>query len=451
MTGHISDLAVDSSPNAGKYLVELDTADTSMAPAGTDKRATIAAVGKVVTGWNDLVRDFGADPTGGTAITTPLSNACSAAVSAQPASYGLTVPPGKYLVAAHQDLPWNMTLKGAGNEGGDVTGQFTGTLFTVSSSFSTTGGSYVFGLKDNPAPPSVPPPTGVNSAILMNFAIDGASFTASAVDGIHIVGPTTGTLRDILIAQMSGWAVSTASDTSGPAEITPFAQSWRGVTADSCGVVGGGGFQLIGCEDSVFAECYSIGNGSGPGFYIDACDNSKWIGCNAEWNATNGFYVTGDWQYFAGPCQMIGCSTDANSNYGLYIDATWTTGGGAGTGPGILLVNGLANRRDGQGTAAGSGVYAGIGFSSGTTMPVIINGFAQMTQIGDGGSGTMSPNFGIYFAGTSYSQPILIANGLAWGYTSAYRTTTTSNAFPTGVTSSNVLKAHGNAYSPSYS
>lgn len=441
----ISGFALDSSPKPANYLLEVDPADHTMASTGTDKRATISSVGKVVTsGWQDLVRDFGADPTGGTSIATPFASACSAAVSAQPATVGLTVPPGVFRVTQHQDLPWNLVMRCAGSQGGDVTNQFTGTVFKVDSSFS---GSYVLGFLNNADH------TSANGAQVTDLMINGQSQTASAVAGMMISGPTNVLLRNVGISQMSGWAVGTGVDSSA-SEQFPYGQTWYNVTADSCGVVSGGGFQLNGCEDSVFVNVYSIGNGSGPGFYISGCDNTKFVGCNAEWNATHGFYVTGDWQWFTGQCQFVGCSTDANTNYGYYQDATWTTGGGAGTGPCTMVLSGCAFRRDGQGTAPGSGVYAGIGIGA-TTLPIICTGFGIMPSIGDGGGGTMSPNYGIYFTQSTYSQPMLFANGLAWGYTTGIfhgngGGGSAASGFPTGVTNNGILLAHGNNYAPTY-
>jgi len=439
----VSGFTTDTTPTPGKYLLELDTADHTMASTGTDKKVTISSVGKVVTGWQDLVRDFSADPTGSSSASSALASACSAAVSAQPATVGLTVPPGTFLVSAPQQLPWNLVMRGAGGIGGDVTNQFTGTLFSVSSSFS---GSYVFGFSDNSDH------TVANGAIVSDIAVDGKNQTSSAVSALLFTGPAQSNLRHITLSQMSGWGVATAADSSA-AEQFPNGQTWNDILVDSCGVVSGGGFQLNGCEDSVFINLYSIGNGNGPGFYISGCDNTKFIGCNAEWNATHGYYITGDWQWFTGGCQFSACSTDANTNYGFYIDATWTTGGGAGTGPATILVNGLHCRRDGQGTAPGSGTYAGIGVGA-TTLPLIVNGFGVSPDIGDGGTGTMSPNYGLYFTQAVYTTPVLFANGLAWGYTTGiYHGAgggSAGSGFPTGVTNNGIMLAHGNAYSPTY-
>lgn len=443
MTGKITSYGADAAPKGDNILIEVDPDDTSMASSGTDKKVTLSALGRAVTGWADLVRDFGADPTGSTSIATALSNACTAATAAQPAPYGLTVPPGLYKVTASQDLPYNLVLKGAGAAGGDVTGQYIGSVFQVASSFS---GSYVFGFKDTP---HVSGTTGTNGAIVSGLFIDGGAYAGgSAVDGFYIYGPTMCTFEHIRIARMTGWGVNASGVDSSMGEQFPFGQSWADVEVNSCGTVSGGGFKLVGCEDSVFDRLYSIGNNNGPGFWVQACDNTKFTACNSEWNSNYGYYVTGDWQYFTGACQFSNCSTDANGTYGLYVDATWTTGAGAGTGPALIEVSNCFFRRDGQGSPSAS---AGIAIGA-TTLPVLINGFGTMPGIGDGGSGSMAPAWGVYFTQSSYAQPVGLFNGLAWGNTATYRTVSTNNTLPTLTTgaTANILKAHGPNYSPTY-
>ncbi len=399
-----------------------------------------------VTGWKNLISDYGADPTGVTSASTAIANACTAATAAQPAPFGLIVPPGVYSVTASQDLPYNLVMRGAGCAGGDVTGQYIGSVFRASMSFA---GSYVFGFKDTP---HVSGMTGTNGAIVSGILIDGqatgASHQTQAIDGIYIYGPTMCTFTDLKIARMTGWAINASGVDSAMAQQFPFGQVWTNVSNDSCGVVSGGGFNLSGCEDSVFTGCYSIGNNNGPGFQINGCDNTKFIGCNAEWNSTFGFHITGDWQWFTGGCTFTGCSTDANGQYGFYQDATWSTGGGAGTGPGIIHVTGCHFRRDGQNNSAQS---AGLALGA-TTLPIIAAGISTMPSIGDGGTGTLAPAFGMYFSQSSYAQPVCISNVLAWGNTNCYKTGTSANTLPTVASGfiTNIAKAHGPNYSPTY-
>lgn len=396
--------------------------------------------------WHDLVEDYGADNTGVTSIATPLATACSAAVAADPAPFGLTVPPGIFKVTAHQDLPRNLVMQCAGGIGGSVSLLENGTVFKVASTFSTTGGSYVFGFKNNSNHSTA------NGALLSNCVIDGTSYTAAAVHGIQVTGPAMTKLQNIYIVQMSGWGVMTGLDLSA-SEIGPYGQVWDFVTADSCLQ---GGFQLTFCEDSYFRNLYPIGNNSGDGFQIAGCDNSKFISCNGEWNAQNGFHITNttiggtsyDWTYATGCCQFIGCSTDANTMNGVLIDGTWQTGQGSGTGPCTQQFTGLSNRRDGKGNAGASGTYAGFSVGA-TNLPITTSPVDQITGIGDGGAGSIGPRYGFYFSQASYSQPVIVGPGKAWGYSGAVQKSSGAG-WPTGVTTSGIVLCHGDSDAPVY-
>lgn len=396
--------------------------------------------------WNDLVETFGADNTGVTSIATPLASAVAAAVAVDPAPYGLTVPPGIFKITQHQDLPRNLVMQCAGGIGGSVALVENGTIFKVASTFSTSGGSYVFGFKNNSDHSTA------NGALLSNCVIDGTSYTAAQVHGIQVTGPAMTKLQNIQIVQMSGWGVMTGLDTSA-AEIGPYGQVYDFVTVDSCLQ---GGFQLTFCEDSYFRNCYAIGNNNGDGFQIAGCDNSKFIGCNSEWNAGNGWHITNttisgtayDWTYATGGCQFIGCNTDANAMNGVLIDGTWQTGQGAGTGPCTMVFSGCFNRRDGKGNAGATGTYAGFSVGA-TNLPIIVGASGQCTGIGDGGGGSIGPRYGYYFTQSSYSQPIIISGSTAWGYSAAVLKPITAG-WPTGVTTSAVVLCHGDSDAPVY-
>lgn len=447
----LSRLAVATSASPTDRIPLLKVGDTSTPPAGpggSDQTISVANLaasmgaggGGGLNGWKDLVGDYGADPTGTASSSTALANACSAATAAQPAPFGLTVPPGLFELTAYQDLPYNLIMRGAGAAGGDVTGQYVGSVFRVASSFS---GSYVFGMKDTP---HVSGFTGTNGAIVSDIYLDGGNYTGgSQVDGFYLYGPTMCNFSNIKIARMSGWAINADGVDSGMNEQFPFGQTWINVQADSCGTVAGGGFNLNGCEDSVFLGCYSIGASNGPGFQINGCDNSKFVSCNAEWNSNYGFYFTGDWQWFTGGSQLIGCSTDANGLAGLAIDATWTTGGPAGTGPGIIHATGCHFRRDGQSnTGNTAGIYLGA-----TTLPIVISGFSTMPSIGDTGGSTYCPKYGLYSTQSSYSQPVIVGPGIVWGNTGAVNHAGTSG-WASGITTTGIVPAHGPNSSPTY-
>ena len=449
-----------SSPPTSMIMLGTDITDTTEAPSGTTKTTTIAQLvaaaggggGSGVAGWKNFISDYGASPTGATSCSTALANACTAATAAQPESFGLIVPPGTYLLTASQVIPYNMVIRGAGAQGGDVSGQYTGSIFNLSSSFS---GTYVFGFSDTP---HVSGATGVNGAVVSGIYLNGSGYTAAAVSGFLITGPVMCTFTDITIAAMTGWAVSTASD-STQTETTPFGQTWTNVTADSCGKTSGGNFQLIGCEDSVFTACYSIGASNGPAFFIEACDNTKFTACNAEWCVGTqgyGYYVTGDWTYYVGGCLFTGCSTDANGQSGFYIDATWTTGQGGGTGPGLIQVTGCHFRRDGSGTYPSSTVANSAGITiAATTLPVIFSGCSTYPGTPDGETTPFNPEYGIYLAESSYTAPVIFSGGLAWGFTDALYLANESshNVLPANTATlsfTGILLAHGGSNTPIY-
>lgn len=452
----ISQYPTISTPPLSMEMLGTDPTDTTQAPSGTTKTTTLANIASVigggggggVSGWKNLISDYHADPTGAASSSTAIAAACTAATAAQPLPFGLIVPPGVYEVTASQDLPYNLVLWGAGNNGGDVTGQYIGSVFRLGTSFT---GTYAFGFKDTPHDSGF---TGTNGAIVSGIYVDGGIYAGgSAIDGIFISGPTMCVLTDIKIARMTGWAINASGEDPSMNEQFAFGQTWTNVAADSCGTVSGGGFNLVGCEDSVFIGLYSIGANNGPGFQINGCDNTKFIGCNSEWNLSTtsgyGFYVTGDWQFFTGGCTFSGCSTDANGTFGYYQDATWSTGGGAGTGPGIIHVTGCHFRRDGCTNLPA--ISAGFALGA-TTLPIIATGISTMPSIGDSGGTSYAPAFGMYFSQSSYAQPVGISSVLSWGNTAAYRTGSTNGTLPTVTNGyiANVMKAHGPNSAPVY-
>lgn len=481
----ITDLTHDGSPATDNWLIEVNVADTTTPPAGPDgsnqkitisqvlslvPEATTTSYGTIkgngstteylngdlqwatpagggggtagVTGWKNFIADYGADPTGGSSSSTALANACTAAVNAQPASFGLMIPPGEYLVTEPQQLPYNMVFQGSGVNN-NITGHLIGSWFNVSSAFS---GTYVLGLSDTSGHASI------NGAVCSNFGINGSNYSSAAVNGLLLTGPVMCILENIVISDMSGWGISTAQDDSA-SEIGPYGQTWNNIIVADCGVVSGGGINLVYCEDSVFTELYSIGNGSGPGILIEGCDNAKFTACNAEWNATYGYYITGDWSYFVGGCELTGCTSDANMKSGYYQDATWTTGLGGGTGPGLLEVTGCHFRRDGSNYNATVTTVdsAGITLAS-TTLPVMFTGFSTYPDTPDGQTSPYNPEYGIYLPETSYTAPIIFSGGIAWGVTNAIKTAS-GTAMPANSTifqSSAIITVNGQSNTPSY-
>jgi hypothetical protein len=437
----ISQYPTISSPPTSMIMLGTDPTDHTEAASGTTKTTTIAQLvaaagggggGGGVAGYKNLISDYGADPTGGVSVATPLANACAAAVTAYPAPFGLIVPPGNYLVTAPQILPKNLIFAGSGATGGTPTGDiFNGSTFVVSSSFS---GAYVFGIGD------VPSSTGVNGPILRDFAIAGHAYTATAVDGISITGPAFTVMRHINIIQMSGGGINTHVDSTA-SPIGADGMDWDDLTIDSCGGVG---IRLVFAEDGQFRNIYVIGCAS-DGWQIAACDNTHFTDCRAEWNSGYGLHITNitdggvsySWTYADGYCRFDGFSTDANYQSGIRVDATWTTGQGAGTGPGIIMFTNPSCRRDGRQNsgAVGSWAHIDVDYSaaaSGTVgLPVYINGLTCTTGIGDGGTGNIAPRYGVRAASLGVAPFKIAGVGLVNGFTAPTITsgTVTNYAF----------------------
>lgn len=448
MNYEVTQLAQKAAPTPADELMIIDVEDTTTAPAsgsGSNKRSTIAAVGKLVTGWADLVRDFGADPTGTTSASTALANACTAATSASPAPYGLTVPPGNFLVTAGQVLPGNLVMKGAGAIGGTVTHVFNGTTFTLGSGFNPAAG-YLFGIN------AVADEAAVNGPVLSGFGINGAGYTAEAVDGICITGPAFTILREIDVVQASGWGINShVISTASP--IGADGMDWTDLTIDSCV---SGGIRLVYGEDSQIQNVYVIGCG-GDGWALAGCDNTHFTNCRAEWNGGYGFHLTNitdggesySWTYATGYVMFTGCSTDANTQSGFRCDATWQTGQGSGTGPCVVQVNGPCFRRDGNGNNGGVGSWAGIdvnysGAASGYLgLPVYVQGPVVTTGPGDGDT-TMSPRYGVIATSTGAAPFRLAGAGLVMGVTAG---ATTSGTVTNYSIASTIDQYTGNNYS----
>lgn len=366
----------------------------------------LTQVTELLPSWYNVLF-YGADPTGVSDSTTAIGNAITAA---QATSGTVYIPSGTYAISSGWVVPSNIVIIGDGNVGSTVSNHYSGTVLSLKSSFS---GSYVFSCTDTAGHGTA------NGALIRDLVILGANYTGgNAIDGIRFTGPAMGTLRNINIVQMSGWAINTVLDLSAN-EIGAFGQDWNTLSLDSCGSVSGGGANLIFTEDSTFQNIYSIGH-NGPGFQITATDNAKFVNCRAE-ECTTGFHITNTggvtWTFATGWTQFIGCSTDRNFNDGVLIDATWTPSSGIGTGPCGLIFTNLVTRRDGAANNGASGSYAGVQIN-GTNLPMIFTGFGQMTGVGDGGTGNVSPRYGFNVSSIG-TTPLQLTGGMAWGYSTA--------------------------------
>lgn len=412
----------------GDLLAVVDVSDTTTPPAGaagSDKKATVAALGRGVTQDVNLVRDYGAKLDGSASIATAMSNLCTDAAANPSTTWSCTIPAGVYKVTAPfnsgSPLPNNLQLRGAGAIGGDVSNQYNGTVLAVDSSFS--GGSYVLACQNNSDHSTA------NGPLLSGLMFSGKDFTGSAVDAIDLTGPVMCKFRDLVIAVMSGNGINTHPDLSA-AEIGCFGQDWDSIFIDSCAGIGA---RLIYTEDSTFRNVYIIGCAQ-DNWQICGADNTHMDHCRAEWSGgAYGLHLTNisdggtafDWTYATGQLLIDNFSTDANNQSGIRIDGSWTTGQGAGTGPCTIMFTSLANRRDGKQNAGAVGSWAGFDIDYSAVpggslgLPVYINGIAQMTGIGDGGTGAMSPRYGVRVNATGPAPVKFGSVGQVWGYDTA--------------------------------
>jgi|SRR5277367_2041617 len=417
-----------TNPQPDDLAIVVDVNDTSMAPTGTDKKTTLAqaAAGGLVI-MSPL--EYGVDITGATNCYSAMTAMFAAAGALAPATVLILAPAGIYNTSGGWVVPSNVIFRGAGAMGSSVTGIFNGTVIQPTSGFS---GSYLFSLSQSDNNPT-------NGAPLSNIMINGSNYTTEPVDAIRITGPAMCQLNHVAISFMSGWGVNTILDLSA-GEIGAFGQIWTDVRVDSCGTSSGGGVNLNYAEDSTFLNCYIIGN-TGPGWQLCGCDNTKFIGCRAEYNSTYGFWVTNasgvDWTYATGWVQFIGCSTDRNNFSGFRIDGTWQTGGGNVTGPCGVLISNLVNRRDGASNTGTAGTYAGLdvdysgAVSPSVGLPVIVSGIGQMTGNNDGGGGNVSPRYGLRVNALG-NAPLRVNNGMLWGYGTAVTVSGTATSYALG-------------------
>lgn len=141
-----------TTPTPAGKLALVDPSDTTTAPAGSagsDKWATVAQLGQVITRTFDVVRDYGADPSGLTDSTTPFQNAVTAAISAGGGI--VVVPAGNYKITS--TVTANITgvalyIQGHGRWATYVNYYGSGDCFRIydTTSTRTVNGGGIFGL-----------------------------------------------------------------------------------------------------------------------------------------------------------------------------------------------------------------------------------------------------------------------------------------------------------------
>lgn len=445
----ISALSALTTPAPGDLLAMVDVSDTTTPPAGSagsDKKVTLKDFGRAVNGYADLCSYYGAKNDGSASIATALASACSDAVAADPAPFGVSVPPGVFKVTAPQLLPRNLILQGPGAIGGDVSNMANGAVFAIDSAFS--GGSSFLSATNNSDHSTA------NGPLISGIFISGKDQTATPVTALDLTGPVMTKMKGVVIAQMSGGGINTHPDLSA-AEIGCYGQNWEDVFIDSCAGIGA---RLIYTEDSLFTQVYIIGCGL-DNWQVCGADNTQFNQCRGEWSSSGyGMHVTNiteagtefDWTYATGMCCFNNFTTDANNQSGIRVDASWQTGQGAGTGPGVLHFVLPVNRRDGKANAGAVGSWAGIdvdysGVPGGSAgLPVYVNGIGQQTGIGDGGAGAMSPRYGVRVNATGPAPVKFGGVGQVWGFDTAVSAAGTHTNY---VMASTIDQVTGNNYS----
>jgi hypothetical protein len=232
------------------------------------------------------------------------------------------------------------------------------------------------------------------NATLRNLNINGVNLTSETVIGIRGTGFVHGAqMYNVSVSDMTSHSISLVN---GGADGNPY--SWYLHNVQTIGrdnvATTWHGFNLIG-TDHTLVNCRSLGV-RGSGFVLNGCANTRLIGCQSEWSAVNGYYLTGSWgtAQGSGGCILDGCSTDRNSQYGVLIDST-------GNPP--IVIAGLMARRDGRNgfPGTGGGSYAALRVSSATT-PVVITGTSCYPGVNDDGTGVNSPERGLSVANSTY-------------------------------------------------
>jgi hypothetical protein len=236
---------------------------------------------------------------------------------------------------------------------------------------------------------------------ILNVMVDGSDLVAT-VDGLLCKGNVQNVgLRDLTIRKCTGNGIFTGSNAG------KFPYSWRmhRVMLDNNA---GHGMAVQVMTDLTMIDCQAIGN-SANGFQIDNAANSQALGCRAEWNGNNGWYITGDWATGTGSGGMLfsGCSTDRNGFNGFLVDST-------GNAP--LQFENILTRRDGRNNGDGGGGYAGFQCDAAET-PLVVGMLTCYPGVDDDGTKTNSPQYGARFTDCTFvsvASGFLHANTAGW-------------------------------------
>lgn len=391
----LSGSVVNASVAGGAAIEETKLALASDAAAGVASRRTLGTGAQQAAAGNHThaatggtpgifsVTSYGAVGNGTADDTAAINSAIAAALAV--GSGIVWFPAGTYGTTSVIDIPENVTL--AGVHGDTIPydtsppspcvirplASHTGTAILRMRGRSETGRGY-----DHVG------------ARVRNLTLDGTN-TPAGTKGVQVAA----LVRE---ARFEYVTVNAVKDTSfwfgaGTVATSTMPQSLRliGCLAKASG---NNGYTFTNVPDTTIIDCNSLG-ATNTGFYIAGFMNGQITNIRAEWSGQHGLLLTsGYWGagQGSGGCIIASVTTDRNGFNGCYVDAT-----GAGT----LQINGMVNRRDGRNNKAGGGGYAGLAVASGATMPVIVDNLQVYPGVDDDGTGTNSPQYGVYAPGAS--------------------------------------------------
>ncbi|MFH8483067.1 glycerophosphodiester phosphodiesterase family protein [Streptomyces sp. NPDC018055] len=344
--------------------------------------ATVAQLSQSVLGWiNVKDKAYGAKGDG----TTDDTAALQAALDACPPGGTVYIPEGLYRVSAPIRPHPTRTLLGPRADMMAGLGLMDSVCYLQP--LPSFVGKAVILLQDQETGgyASLPAEHRIENLMVDGSTLDGTN----PVDGLYAEGNIQNVrMTNVTFRRMSNNGIVTA----GKANFYPYSWRMQNVMVDKCRA---NGMLLTRMTDLTMLDCQAIGNW-GHGMVLSNIANSLMSLCRSEWNGNYGIRLTGAWGNGTGSGGMLmsACSTDRNGWDGVRVDAT-------GSAP--FTITGLKTRRDGRNGGGGGGSYAGLAIAA-ATVPVVADAISCYPGVDDNGTGTASPQFGIYLTGASVVQ-----------------------------------------------
>lgn len=314
----------------------------------------------------------GADPTG----TADSTAAIQAALNAATAGQAVLVPPGTYKTNTVLTIPNGVTMSS----------------WPLTRTMAIPTGNY--GIGGVPLQGVIIKPTGASITAAIQFASNASTqYGNQALYGITINGAsmTSGTGHGILADAVGGvtllfvTVVNVIGDglhCAGVAGTGFHPPDFWQVTSCKFSACGAWGVNIAGLADSFFTDCESTGNGTGGGWSITNCGNTRFVGCKGEQNGSGPGWLLTAQSGFSGQVLLTGCTAQNDAQDGYKI-----TGSAAPNA--IYKICDCSSTADGQNGGSGGGGYAGLQVTSfnGT---VLAPGFGVTA-----GTSPASPQYGI--------------------------------------------------------